>query len=356
MNITVINGSPRDNWNTAEMLKSFVAGAKSVNPDVDVNYVDLYKLNYTGCKSCFACKLANSETYGKCVAKDDLLPVLEAIATTDALVIGSPIYFGDITGMTRAFLERLLFPYISYGVGNPSLAPKSFPVVMIYTMNVTQEQAQTMGYDQRLLYTESTIGHILTTPKRICAFNTYQFSDNRKYVADGFSEPDKKKHHEEQFPKDLLAAYDMGTETAKSLIPEKALQYQKGVTKQLFNFFKKYGYWLVHVTNKSELPKDFTRLATVIFRTEKYTRPFIAKLIHSKGSHIEFELSETQEEQTVILNLCTTLKKLEWLTFSYDRKTRILTINLEKKFNSSGRSFLNGKYGEYHYCPVKIPD
>ncbi len=217
MNITVINGSPRDNWNTAKMLQSFVAGAKSVNPEVKVNYVDLYKLNYTGCKSCFACKLASSKTYGKCVAKDDLLPILEAIATTDALVIGSPIYFGDITGMTRSFLERLLFPYISYGQGNPSLAPKKFPVVMIYTMNVTQEQAQTIGYDQHLRYTENTIGHILTQPERICAFNTYQFSDYDQYVADGFSEPDKKKYHEEQFPKDLKAAYDKGAEISSAL-------------------------------------------------------------------------------------------------------------------------------------------
>ncbi len=217
MNITVINGSPRDSWNTAEMLKSFVAGAKSVKPDVAVNYVDLYQLNYTGCKSCFGCKLANSKTYGRCIAKDDLLTVLDAIVTTDALVIGSPIYFGDITGMTRSFLERLLFPYISYGAGHTSLAPKKFPVVMIYTMNVTQAQAQSMGYDQRLQYTENTIGHIFTQPERIFAFNTYQFSDYSKYVADGFSEPDKKKHHKEQFPKDLQAAYDKGAETVKKI-------------------------------------------------------------------------------------------------------------------------------------------
>ena len=32
----------------------------------------------------------------------------------DGLVLGSPIYFGEVTGQMRAFLERLSFPWLSY--------------------------------------------------------------------------------------------------------------------------------------------------------------------------------------------------------------------------------------------------
>ncbi|MCR5018388.1 MAG: NAD(P)H-dependent oxidoreductase [Bacteroidales bacterium] len=40
-----------------------------------------------------------------------LTPILEEIALADGLVLGSPIYFGDVTGQMRTFLERLCFPW-----------------------------------------------------------------------------------------------------------------------------------------------------------------------------------------------------------------------------------------------------
>ena len=37
-------------------------------------------------------------------------PLLEETRTVDALILGSPIYYGDVTGEMRSFMERLLFP------------------------------------------------------------------------------------------------------------------------------------------------------------------------------------------------------------------------------------------------------
>ena len=45
---------------------------------------------------------------------DDLTPDLGKAIDADVLLIGSPIYFSDITGETRSFLERYLFPGITY--------------------------------------------------------------------------------------------------------------------------------------------------------------------------------------------------------------------------------------------------
>ena len=45
-----INGSPRMNWNSAKMLDSALKGASEAG--YETKRIDLYKLNYTGCRSC----------------------------------------------------------------------------------------------------------------------------------------------------------------------------------------------------------------------------------------------------------------------------------------------------------------
>ena len=49
MKTIVVNASPRKNWNTAELLKEAKKGAESVGAETE--YVDLYDLNFTGCRS-----------------------------------------------------------------------------------------------------------------------------------------------------------------------------------------------------------------------------------------------------------------------------------------------------------------
>lgn len=62
--IVAINASPRANWNTAQLVKEAGLGAKSQNAVVKV--YDLYKQEkFTGCISCFGCKLPAN--LGKCV-------------------------------------------------------------------------------------------------------------------------------------------------------------------------------------------------------------------------------------------------------------------------------------------------
>ncbi|WP_282679574.1 NAD(P)H-dependent oxidoreductase [Methanosarcina acetivorans] len=44
--------------------------------------------------------------------KDELTPVLNKIEEVDTFILGASIYFGDVTGEMRSFLERLLFQYL----------------------------------------------------------------------------------------------------------------------------------------------------------------------------------------------------------------------------------------------------
>lgn len=210
MKVYGINGSPRKNNNTATLLKKALEGVKSSTPNAETEIINLYDLNYTGCKSCFACKLIDGKSYGKCAIKDDLHEVLEKLSQADGIIFGSPIYFGDITGQLRSLLERLLFPYLVYDNNYTSIAPKKMATAFIYTMNVHEEKMKDYGYLETFNALESYIGRIFTKPLSMCSNDTYQFSDYSKYKVECFSEEEKRKHREEQFPIDLQNAFTIG--------------------------------------------------------------------------------------------------------------------------------------------------
>ena len=96
MKLLAINGSPRKTWNTATLLKKSVEGAASQGAATEL--IHLYDMNFRGCISCFACKTIGGESYGRCAVKDELAPVLKKVLESDILILGSPIYFGSVTG------------------------------------------------------------------------------------------------------------------------------------------------------------------------------------------------------------------------------------------------------------------
>lgn len=220
MDFFIINGSPRKKCNTAKLLNKSIEGIKSIDQSAKISYINLYDLNFTGCKSCFACKLLDGKNYGRCSIKDDLKEILQDISNCDGLIIGSPIYLGNLTGETRSFLERLIFQYLTYDEFHTSLAPKKFPVSLIYSMNLTKEQAE--DYDYPLIFSkmEGYIGEIFQKPSVLNVYNTYQFKDYSKYKMEIFNEKDKYKQRKEQFPKDLDDAFKLGVDLVNSALSD----------------------------------------------------------------------------------------------------------------------------------------
>lgn len=216
MEIIAINGSPRKKWNTATILQNALDGAAEAAPDVLTEMINLYDLKYTGCISCFQCKLIGGPSYGKCAVKDGLKPVLERVLQADAVIFGSPIYFGDITGMARCFFERLFFPNFVYDKDYTSLAPKKLHTAFVYTMNVPEGLMQEMRYPERLAVMENFAGHIFGhKPLVEYVNNTYQFKDYAKYASSVFNPEEKLKYKEERFPQDCQKAREIGAELAK---------------------------------------------------------------------------------------------------------------------------------------------
>ena len=137
--IFAVNGSPRKNGNTAQLLKKALEGAASVGAEVKL--IQLTDLNFSGCRSCFACKKLANPSPG-CVLKDDLAEILKELLQADGIIMGSPIYFGAESGLYRNFLERLFFPMLRYTNPPSSRAEKRIDFGFIYTMNVPAVENQ----------------------------------------------------------------------------------------------------------------------------------------------------------------------------------------------------------------------
>ncbi len=213
-NIMIIDGGPRKTFNTATILQKFAEGARSVSDQIEVTTVRLYGMDYKGCMSCMACKVKGKAS-NVCKFRDALTPVLEEIAQADGLVLGSPIYFGDVTGRMRTFLERLAFPWLSYNDYSLT-APKRMPVVLVETMNGLPDRNNSNGYGSM----EHCIAAALGQPERLVAYNTYQVNNYDHYELGGFSEEAKRQYRDEHWQEDLQKAFEAGKRMAEMITKE----------------------------------------------------------------------------------------------------------------------------------------
>ena len=214
MKVIAFNGSPRKKWNTATLLEKALEGAASQGAKTEL--IHLYDLNFKGCISCFACKTIGGESYGKCAVQDDLTPIFRNIEEADAIILGSPMYFGTVSGEMKSFMERLLFPYSTYTDPPQSLFPKKIKTGFIYTMSTTEEQMAERGYVQYFKHHEATLQRIYGASEYMCSCDTYQFDDYSKVVSSRFDPEKKAQRRKDIFPKDCEKAFDMGVRFAEN--------------------------------------------------------------------------------------------------------------------------------------------
>ena len=201
----VLNASPRKAWNTAKLLKSAAEGARSAGSEVE--YIDLYDLNFTGCRSCMLCKRKGAERC-HCYWKDDLSPIIDSVFQADVLLVGTAIYLGRPTSRYFEVMERLHFCALSYDDYSNYFTGK-VNVGLFVSMNASKE-----FYDR--LYKDAFEGYareLQMLNGEVCLYpchDTLQVADYSKYSMAGFDAEKKQLSREKNFPKDLENAYAIG--------------------------------------------------------------------------------------------------------------------------------------------------
>jgi len=209
MKVIGFNGSPRKTWNTATLLKNALKGAETQGAITEL--VNLYELDYKGCTSCYECKKINGKSYGKCALKDDLTPYLDNINSYDALILGSPNYIGTISGMAKMFLERLVYPYVTYSEDFPStLFNDKLKIGFIYSMGSQESWMKTMNYDKVAYELKGLFEMIFGETELLIVNDTCMFEDYSKFFSERFDPEAKAKRRRDIFPLDCKKAFQMG--------------------------------------------------------------------------------------------------------------------------------------------------
>ncbi len=102
MKVLMINGSPRENGNTALALSEMESIFKS--EDIEVEVLQVGNMAIRGCIGCYACT-----KLGKCAFDDIVNQAAEKFAQCDALVVASPVYYASPNGTLVSFLDRLFY-------------------------------------------------------------------------------------------------------------------------------------------------------------------------------------------------------------------------------------------------------
>ncbi|KPU44194.1 iron-sulfur flavoprotein [Oxobacter pfennigii] len=98
-NVIVIYGGPRRSFNTELLLDKFLEGF--VKDEVAVEKVILKELNIIPCTSCYGCSKD-----GRCIIRDDMTEIYSKLKAADIIVLASPIYFGNVTAITKSLIDR----------------------------------------------------------------------------------------------------------------------------------------------------------------------------------------------------------------------------------------------------------
>ena len=175
--------------------------------------VYLYDLKFRGCVSCLACKLQKEPRPNRCVLRDDLTAVLDRVHEADAVILGSPIYFSEVTGEMRSFFERFLFQYLNYDDYTKPLSPEK-KTALVFTMNISEPKFEEFGYNVLFQRYEDWMKHYFVHCETLLATDTLQAKDYSRYHLGMFDAKAKQLRHETVFPQDCQKAYELGVRLA----------------------------------------------------------------------------------------------------------------------------------------------
>jgi multimeric flavodoxin WrbA len=100
MKITGFIASPRKKGNTAWIVNKILEGAKEQGAETQAWYCG--DLDIKPCQGCLSCVRSD-----RCTINDDMQKLYDALGHADALILGSPVYMGQMSAQAKIFTDRL---------------------------------------------------------------------------------------------------------------------------------------------------------------------------------------------------------------------------------------------------------
>lgn len=97
--VLVISTSPRKGGNSETLADRFIEGARAAGNQTEK--VCLYDKGLSFCIGCLACQKTS-----KCILHDDMEDILEKMVSADVVAFATPIYFYEMSGQMKTFLDR----------------------------------------------------------------------------------------------------------------------------------------------------------------------------------------------------------------------------------------------------------
>lgn len=112
MKVVAINGSPKGkDSNTNVMVAAFLKGAQEAGAETINVFLAEKDIKY--CKGCLSCRF----NHGQCVINDDMAEIVSLENGADVLLLATPLYIHDISGMLKVYMDRSIMKFYDLGYG-----------------------------------------------------------------------------------------------------------------------------------------------------------------------------------------------------------------------------------------------
>lgn len=163
MKCLVIHGSPRRS-NTWEVLNMVENEMKRIG-DFDFELIELSKEKIPTCIGCFNCIFKGED---KCPHKNFIMPLVKKIEEADALIITSPVYSMQLSGLLKNFIDHM-----SYNFHRPRFYNKK---ALIITTTAGAGHKDTAKYLEEVMYFWG-VNYVMTIP---IAYRSYELKESNK--------------------------------------------------------------------------------------------------------------------------------------------------------------------------------
>ena len=116
--VVAILGTYRKGGTIDTAVEAILEGARKKRAATHIIYLSDKHIEF--CRNCRQCTQEPGPERGRCVQNDDMESILAEIEASDAIVLASPVNFGNTTAVFRRFMERLIgYGYWPWEVATP---------------------------------------------------------------------------------------------------------------------------------------------------------------------------------------------------------------------------------------------